>query len=167
MLDHYHLRDRVTVFEDLEPAGVNEILNQSKVNLLLSRQEGSNRSLFEGFFAGVPGLAFANNIGIALDHFTPQTGRLITEHELPSALLYFREHWREFDPRQWALANITPEVTTATLNKFLKQLALERGEPWTQDIVPKSNRPDMGYYPDENDGHGFATIEDLFARYAR
>jgi len=167
MIDHYRLGDRITVFEDLEPADVNEILNQSKVNLLLSRQEGSNRSLFEGFFAGVPGLAFANVIGVPIDHFTPQTGRLITEEELPDALLYFRTHRTRFDPRPWALANITPEVSTARLNLVLQELARERDEPWTQDIVPKCNRPEMYYYPDENDGHGFATIEDLFARYAR
>jgi glycosyltransferase involved in cell wall biosynthesis len=167
MIDQYRLADRIAVFEDLEPTAVNEILNHSKVNLLLSRQEGSNRSLFEGFFAGVPGLAFANVIGVPLDHFTAQTGRLITADELPEALLYFREHWRRFDPRPWALANITPEVTTARLNLVLQELARERGEPWTQDIVCKSNRPEMHYYPNENDDHGFASVEELLARYRR
>lgn len=165
MLDRHRIAGQVTVLEDLEPAGVNEILNQSKVNLLLSRQEGSNRSLFEGFFAGVAGLAFANNIGIPIAHFTAQTGRLIAEDELPDTLLYFREHWKQFDPRPWAMANIRPEVTTARLNQVLKELARERGEPWTRDIVCKTNRPEMHYYPDENDRHGFATIEDLLARY--
>jgi glycosyltransferase involved in cell wall biosynthesis len=167
LIDHYRLGGQVTVFEDLKAAGVNEILNQSKVNLLLSRQEGSNRSLFEGFFAGVPGLAFANVIGVPVDHFTPQTGRLIPEHELIGALHFFRKHWEQFDPRPWAMANITPEVTTARLNQVLHKTARERGEPWTRDIVTKCNRPEVHYYPDENDGHGFATIEDLLARYPR
>ena len=167
MIDKWRLTNQITVFEDLEPAGVNEILNQSKVNLLLSRQEGSNRSLFEGFFAGVPGLAFANNIGIPITHFTPRTGRLIAQHDLSGALLYFREHWSEFDPRPWALANIAPEVTTARLNLVLSQLAQQRDEPWTQDIACKSNRPELRYYPHESDGSGFATIEDLVAQYAR
>jgi hypothetical protein len=167
MIDKYRLASQISVFEDLEAAGVNEILNQSKVNLLLSRQEGSNRSLFEGFFAGVPGLAFSNNIGIPLPHFTERTGRLIAEHELPGALLYFRDHWGEFDPRPWALANIAPEVTTAKLNLILRQLAQQRHEPWTRDIVCKCNRPELLYYPDESDGHGFATIEELVKRYRR
>ena len=104
--------------------------------MLLSRQEGSNRSLFEGFFAGVPGLAFANVIGVPLDHFTPQTGRLIDEHELIGALLFFRKHWEHFDPRPWAMANIAPEITTARFNAFLKeQIARSAWEPWTRDIV--------------------------------
>jgi len=167
LIDRYRLGGQVAVFEDLEARAVNEILNQSKVNLLLSRQEGSNRSLFEGFFAGVPGLAFANVIGVPVDHFSPQTGRLIGEHELAGALLFFRKHWEQFDPRPWAMANITPEVTTARLNQVLQQLAHERGDPWTRDIVCKSNRPEMHYYPDEHEDHGFATIDDLLARYGR
>ena len=166
MIDEYGLTGQITIFEDLEPPAVNEVLNQAKVNLLLSRQEGSNRSLFEGFFAGVPGLAFANHIGIPIDHFTSQTGRLITQHELADALLYFRDHWVEFDPRPWALANIAPEVTTARLNRVLRQLAMENSEPWTQDIACKCNRPGLHYYPDESAGQGFATIEDLVAHYA-
>ncbi len=166
MMEDYGLASQIEVFEDLDPTGVNEILNQSKVNLLLSRQEGSNRSLFEGFFAGVPGLAFANNIGIPLTHFTPRTGRLIAEHDLPGGLLHFREHWTEYDPRAWALAHIAPEVTTARLNLVLSQLAQQRYEPWTQDIVCKTNRPELRYYPEENGGSGFATIEDLVAQYS-
>jgi glycosyltransferase involved in cell wall biosynthesis len=167
MIDDYRLAGQITIFEDLEPPAVNEILNQAKVNLLLSRQEGSNRSLFEGFFAGIPGLAFANHIGIPIDHFTPQTGRLIAQHELADALLYFRERWTEFDPRPWALANIAPEVATARLNLLLRQLARENSEPWTQDIACKCNRPGLQYYPDDDDRHRFATIEDLVARYAK
>jgi len=166
MIDDYHLSSQITVFEDLDPAGVNEVLNQSKVNVLLSRQEGSNRSLFEGFFAGVPGLAFANNIGIPVSHFTPQTGRLIAENELPAALLYFREHWTDFDPRAWAMANITPDLTTARLNLLLRRLARERCEPWTRDIVAKSNCPELRYYPDENERHGLASIEEVMARFS-
>jgi glycosyltransferase involved in cell wall biosynthesis len=164
MIRKLRLGAQVTVFEDLEPAGVNDILNQSKVNLLLSRQEGGNRSLFEGFFAGVPGLAFANHVGIALSHFTPQTGRLISEHELADALLYFRRHWAEFDPRTWALKNIAPQVTTSKLNLVLQQLAQERNERWTRDIVGKCNSPELRYYPDESAGQGFSTMEDLLAQ---
>jgi glycosyltransferase involved in cell wall biosynthesis len=155
---------QVTVFEDMEPAAVNQVLNQSKVNLLLSRQEGGNRSLFEGFFAGVPGLAFSNHIGIPLTHFTPQTGRLIAEHELADALCYFRNHWAEFDPRAWALAHIAPDLTTAMLNLVLRQLANERQERWTKDIVCKCNCLSMRYYPDDSAGKGLARIEDLLAR---
>lgn len=166
MIRKHRCADQVTIFEDLEPAGVNRVLNQSKVNLLLSRQEGGNRALFEGFFAGVPGVAFSNHIGIPLTHFTPQTGRLIAQRELVDALLHFRAHGREFDPRPWALANIAPEVTTHNLNRALKQLAEEKQKRWTGEIACKCNRPRLHYYPDEASGQGFASMEDLLDRPA-
>ena len=163
MIQKHRLSAQVTVFEDLEPSGVNHVLNQSKVNVLLSRQEGSNRALSEGFFAGVPGLAFSNHVGIPVTHFTPQTGRLIAEQELTDALYYFRSHWKEFDPRRWAMANIAPGVTTSKLNGVLQRLAKERQEPWTQDIVSKCNCPELRYYPDEGPGKNFSRMEDLLA----
>jgi glycosyltransferase involved in cell wall biosynthesis len=163
MIGKLGLEGQVTVFEDMAPAGVNQVLNQSKVNLLLSRQEGGNRSIFEGFFAGVPGLAFSNHIGIPLTHFTPQTGRLIAEQDLGDALLYFRRHWTEFEPRAWALANIAPHLTTSKLNLVLQQLAKARREQWTEDIVCKCNCPELRYYPDESAGQGLSSMQELLA----
>ncbi len=167
LIDAYGVRENVTLFEQISPEEVNRILNQSKVNLLLSLQEGGNRALFEGFFAGVPGLALKNNIGIPKDYFNSQIGKLIKEKDLKSELLYFREHWNEFNPRPWAEANITPEITTAKLNELLKRLAYQRGEEWTQDLVAKCNLPELEYYPNESVGHGLPTYEDILVRYAR
>lgn len=161
------LAGQITVFEDRPPAQVNEVLNQSRVNLILSRQEGSNRSLFEGFFAGVPGLAFANHLGIPKTHFNPQTGWLIAEHELADTLLHFRRRASDFNPRPWALAHIAPELTTAKLNGVLKGLAEARHEPWTRDIVAKCNCSDARYYPDPRAGQGLPTLADLLAQFPR
>jgi glycosyltransferase involved in cell wall biosynthesis len=167
LVDAFGVRNNVTFFEQISPEEVNRILNQSKVNLLLSLQEGGNRALFEGFFAGVPGLALKNNIGIPKDYFNSQTGKLIKERDLKSELLYFREHWHEFNPRPWAEANVTPEITTAKLNELLKRLAYQRGEEWTQGLVAKCNAPDLEYYPNESVGHGMPTYEEILMQYAR
>ncbi len=166
-IDSYGVRKNLTLFEQISPEEVNRIMNRSKVNLLLSLQEGGNRALFEGFFAGVPGLALRNNIGIPKDYFNPQTGKLIKEKNLKSELLYFREHWNDFNPRPWAEAHITPEITTAKLNEILKHLAYQRGEKWTQDIVAKCNAPDFEYYPDASAGREMPTYEDILVRYAQ
>jgi glycosyltransferase involved in cell wall biosynthesis len=167
LIDTYGIRKNVTLFEQISPEEVNRILNQSKVNLLLSLQEGGNRALFEGFFAGVPGLALKNNIGIPKNYFNSQTGKLIKEKDLKSELLYFREHWNEFNPRGWAEANITPEITASKFNELLKGLANQRGEEWTQDIVAKCNAPNFEYYPDASVGREMPTYEDILVRYAR
>jgi glycosyltransferase involved in cell wall biosynthesis len=166
LVNAYGVRDNVTFFEQLPQEEVNRIFNQSKVNLLLSLQEGGNRALFEGFFAGVPGLALENTIGISKDYFTRQTGRLIKEKNLRSELLYFREHWNEFNPRPWAEANITPEIATVKLNALLKNLAHQRGEEWTKNVVAKCNAPNLEYYPEGSVGRGMPSYEDILGQYS-
>jgi hypothetical protein len=167
LIDAYGVRSNVTLFEGKSQYELNEILNQSKMNILLSLQEGGNRALFEGFFADVPGLALRNNVGVPKQYFTPETGKLICEKELGLELLYFRERWREFKPRSWAMRNITPEITTAKANSLLKELALGQGEPWTRDIVAKCNSPNVAYYPDKSVGEGLPSMKELLIRYGR
>jgi glycosyltransferase involved in cell wall biosynthesis len=167
LLDFYGVSNNVNIFEALTHEEVNEMLNASKVNLVLSFQEGDNRSLSEGFCAGTPGIALWNNTGISKDRFNAQTGKLIDEKDLSSELLYFQKHWSEFRPRRWALENITPEITTSKLNRLLKDLAKKRGEEWTTDIVCKCNSPELKYYPDENAGKGLPAMEDIILQYGR
>lgn len=167
LMNFYGVTKQVTVFDDLTPVEVNEIFNRSKVNLLLSRQEGSNRSLFEGFFANTPGLAFNNNIGLPKSYFNGQTGKLIEEHQLADELRYFREHWQDFEPRAWAQTHITPDITTPRLGSLLKKLAQQRAEVWTHDIVAKCNGPNLRYYPAPEVGAGLPTITDLLAQHPR
>ncbi len=164
-IEGFGLRPQFEVFENIPPEEVNRILNQSKVNLVLSSQEGGNRALFEGFFAGVPGAVFRNHIGVRVEHFRPETGRLIDRGELAAELRYFRNHWSEFDPRPWALANIAPEVSTRRLNELLRVQSQNRGESWTADIVMKCNSPNLRYYPDENTGLGLPTMADLLKQF--
>ena len=164
----YGVRHQITFFEKLRPEEVNMVLNQSKVNLLLSLKEGANKTLFEGMFAGVPAILLENNIGVNKEHIVEgRTGRLVKERELPEALLWFREHYREFSPREWAMHNISPPVTAAKLNDLLQKLAHQRGEPWTRDIVAKTNCPEPMYYPDASVAEGFPTIDDILQQYGR
>ena len=141
LIDFYGIRQNTTYLEDLKPHEVNAILNRAKVNVVLSLQEGGNRCLFEGFFAGVPGLALKYNVGIRKDHFNRQTGKLISERDLARELLYFRDHWHTFSPRVWAGRNITPEISTAKLNAVVRKLALKgenRGPPiWFQNVTAR------------------------------
>ena len=55
LMDQMAVTGQITVLEDLSPEGVNEVFNQARVSLLLSRQEGSNRSLFEGLLCRYAG----------------------------------------------------------------------------------------------------------------
>lgn len=166
LIDGYGIRNNITCMEGLSHRELNIVLNQSRVNILLSIQEGGNRSTFEGFFSGVPGMALKNNIGLPKSYFNDRTGKLIEEKNIVKELQYFRRKWSDFDPRPWAMANIAPDVTTQKLNHVLQQLAEKRNEQWTVDLVAKCNSPGAAYFPDKTTGAGLPVTGDVILRYA-
>lgn len=146
LIDWYGVSGNVTVFEGLPAPELNRLLCESKVCVLLSLKEGSNRSIFEAYFANVPGVVLRKNVGVNKSYINEHTGRLIEERELKDTLLLFREHWSRFSPRTWAMANISPEQTTRKLEEVLKNLAESRNEPWTAGLAVKVNRPEVEYF---------------------
>ena len=167
LLEAYGIRSQVTLFEGLTPQGVNDVLNRSKVNLLLSRQEGSNRALFEGFFAGVPGLVIRETVGICRSYINRKTGRFCEERDLGRQLLDFRRNYRAYAPRAWSLEHIAPEITTRRLDEVLRKQAIRQGESWTESLVAKCNCPGLRYYPDERLTRDLPSMEQIVERYAR
>ncbi|MEP0828062.1 MAG: glycosyltransferase [bacterium] len=150
LAEFYGVRNNIDFFEKLKPHEVNVLLNKSKVNLLLTLKEGANKSIFEGFFANVPGLVLKENFGVNKSYLNGQTGRLVPEKKLTEALLWFRENYVQFSPRKWALENISPVISTIRLEAKLKEIAVKQGELWTRSLVVKVNRPECEYYyPEE------------------
>ena len=122
-----------------------------------------HRSLFQGFLPGR--LERRWPAILAFRRTTSRRNRAAHQRTgIGRALLWFRERWRGFDPRPWALANIAPERSTSKLNVMLRGLAEERGECWTRDIVAKCNTPEMQYFP-MHVGQGLATMEELMAEH--
>jgi glycosyltransferase involved in cell wall biosynthesis len=163
---HYGITEILDLYENLSQPELNVVLNHSKVNLLLSLKEGSNRSIFEGFAADVPGIVLRENIGVNKTYINARTGLLVDETDLPDALMHFRSNWQRYSPRAWALENISPEKTTSKLTECLKSLARERGEPWTKDPVPKINAPEVSYF-NEADRHEFPRVADVLMATSR
>lgn len=149
LIKHYKIEDVLVVVEEASPAYLNELFNKSKVNILLTLKEGSNRTIFEGFFAGTPGIVLKENVGVNKNYINEQTGSLIRETELVDTLLYYKDHWQNHRPHQWAMSSISPDITTKKLNNLLYDLAVRNGEEWTQDIAVKVNSPEaVLMYPD-------------------
>lgn len=163
----YRVRKQVTIFERLSPSEVNMVLNHSKVNLLLSFREGGNKAIMEGMFANVPALVYRGLFGINRGYINKHTGSFVSEAELPAAMRWFRDHYRDFSPREWALSNVSPELSTSKLNAALKEVALKCGERWTVDIVAKCKSPELQYYPDPSVARGLPTIKDILREYSR
>lgn len=149
LIKFYHLENVLHIIEEASPSYLNELLNKSKVNILLTLKEGSNRTIFEGFFAGTPGVVLKHNVGVNKNYINEHTGSLIDEHDLADTLLHYQQHWQNYTPHVWAMNTISPDVTSNKLNTLLMTLAKQQGEPWTQDIVVKVNSPEaVLMYPD-------------------
>lgn len=80
------------------------------MNILLSLKEGSNRAIFEGFFANTPAIVLKSNIGVNKSYINEQTGRLIREDELPEALVEFRSSFSRYSPRKVGDAEHIPRT---------------------------------------------------------
>jgi len=167
MVRYFRLENIVEFFEDLPQTELNRLLNQSRLNVLMSLKEGSNRTIFEGLFSDTPGLVLEENVGVNKDYINRHTGYLVPETALAETLLHDRKRSNNhFRPRAWALKNISALKTTQKLNAELERLANLGNEPWTSGPVVKVNSPEATYYDASNIGRMWdgEMLVNLFAR---
>ena len=120
-------------------------LARSKVFLLLTEKEGSNRAIVEALFANTPAIVYEHFIGGAKGKINAQTGVLSSFSDLASKVDSMIDNYQRFSPRAWALENTGGRNATAKLNALLKSIAESRGETWNVGIVEKVNNPNFGY----------------------
>lgn len=144
LVKKYSLFDILDIYEELNKEEINVILNLSKVNLLLSLKEGSNRSLFEGFFAGTPAILSKNNIGVNKNYINENTGMMVEDGGLQSAILHFRDNWVHYNTREWGMKNISPEKTT---EKLINVINAKFDDPNIKldSVFIKVNQPEVQY----------------------
>jgi len=136
------LDESIFFIPGLERKELVNVVNQSKVNILLSFKEGSNRSLFEAMFANVPVICIAENVGVNKSYINEFTGLLIPDDFLEDALVAVLDGWQSFEPRSWAMENISPIQTTKKLSKLLD---CKFGGICNSGLVVKTNDPEVGY----------------------
>jgi hypothetical protein len=146
----YHIkRHNIRYYENLDPSSVNDLLNRSKMSVITSLMEGGNRACFESFFANTPSIILGESIGVPVEYFNSKTGIVCKGRKLHVAIENMLRHYKEFSPREWALANISPRVTREKINVYLKGFALKNGMSWTTDIAGKQWRGQSFEYVDE------------------
>lgn len=146
LLTYYGIQKNVEIYEKLTPQEVNLLLNKSKVSILLSLKEGSNRAIFEGMFANIPVILLKENVGVNKSYINKETGVLIKRSELGYYLKWFRKHYTDFQPRLWALDNITCRESTKKMEELLKNITRENNLSWSKNLEIKVNRPEFVYY---------------------
>ncbi|MBI5180244.1 MAG: glycosyltransferase [Nitrospirae bacterium] len=145
-INQYNLNNMSVDFkEGIPPEEVKQYLNMSKVFILLSKKEGGNKAMVEGFFCNVPALLYENNKGGNKEKINSQTGILSLYEELSKNILYMIDNYKSFSPREWAIKNTGSKNATIRLNQFIRNIAEKKGESWTSDIVEKVNIPNLAY----------------------
>jgi len=145
----FKLEDNLTLKFSLSGSEVINVLNQSKVNVLLSLKEGSNRSLFESMFCGTPVILSSENIGVNKSYINENTGLLLDDTALENGLFWMKNNYHRYNPRQWALQNISPEITTQKLINLFKDQFNEQ----LSDFLIKTNNPEVSYLDYPNIDH--------------
>ncbi|MCH2171067.1 glycosyltransferase [Myxococcota bacterium] len=140
-----NLGDRVDVYERIDRKMVNEVLNRSHANLLISRKEGASKILYEGFAAGTPCVVLEDHEGACPTDINERTGLRCQPNELAEALEWIRDQGYFFGPREWWQENASPEVSRAKLEAVLRECALAEGRPFTRGIELKTNDPNLAY----------------------
>lgn len=146
LADFYGVRAQLKIMERLSYDEVMDITCRSRVSILLSLKEGSNRAIAESIFCNVPVVVLANHVGGIKKNVVPQTGILAQENQLAPAVDTLLSG--SFCPRDWALDNISCFASSSKLNSLLRDHALASGRAWTQDIAGRSNSPESTYIYD-------------------
>ena len=127
---YYNVSDNIEFFERIPPNQVNLLVNKSKVNVLLSLKEGGNKAIIEGLISGnVPAIILNEHIGVDLAWINNQTGIITNQENLKNALVDMRSNYKSFQPRKWAIDNISCHTSTVHLDAQLKEFAESKNEP--------------------------------------
>jgi glycosyltransferase involved in cell wall biosynthesis len=141
----YNLEKNIILKFSLSRQEVIEHLNASKVNILLSFKEGSNRSLFEAIFCNIPVICISENTGVNKSYINEYTGLLTPDAELENSLLWMKDNYFNYSPRNWAELNISPKATTQKLSAVINQLDKDF-EGNEESTFIKTNNPEVSYF---------------------
>jgi glycosyltransferase involved in cell wall biosynthesis len=170
-----HLQDEIRDFgvrQEIELPGllpidqVYEYLGRARVSVIFSRREGACVAVAESFLSDTPvGMMRDAHVG-SRAYINTTTGVLFDRRHLSGQLARFLEAARDFNPRSWAVENISCHRSSARLNEVLRDDAMRRGRPWTRDIAPLFWRYFTPRYLDASDAQTLGSAaEGLHARY--
>ena len=143
LANFFGVADQLTIIEDIPYDQVMNITCRSKVSILLSLKEGSNRAIAESIFCNVPVVVLTNHVGGIRKNIVPETGLLAEETDLEPTIA--RLLHSDINPREWGLEHISCFKSSEKLNLIVKEHALKQGQPWTRDLAVRSNSPESKY----------------------
>jgi hypothetical protein len=144
---YYNVIEKITFFENISQAEINEILNKSKTYLLLSKKEGTNKSIIEAMNSDVPVFILEGfNYGYKYPFINPKTGGFIKKDGLVEFINGHGEYRKsQFRPSEWIRANMTPFISTQKIIDIIERIEKERSLKVNKDLAVKVNIPELDY----------------------
>ena len=137
----------------------------SRVAVILSKREGSCVTVIEAMLAGTPvGLIRGARVG-STRYVNEKTGVLFNSSRLGPQLAAFLERSAEYRPREWALANLTCQISTRKVDAVLRHQSELRGLPWTRDLATQCWKPNPIYFDHAQKEMLNSAIGELNQRY--
>ena len=144
-------RQDIEFYQSLRIDEVADYQARSKVSTIFSRREGCCVAVTESLMADTPVAMLSDAHVGPRAYINSQTGVLLKRRrKLGPQLQSFLERADSFQPRSWAEANISAPISTAKLNRVLRENAEAEGRPWTTDILEPCWRahPTLKYNPE-------------------
>jgi glycosyltransferase involved in cell wall biosynthesis len=141
----YGVLEQVTILEDLTPAQVALYYNRSKLNLLLSKREGFNRSLIEGLYCNIPCfIRDGFNFDYKYPYISEKSGGYYTDTSLASDLSGWLDSYGSFRAKELVAAiNMQADEAAKILSRAIfkedgdclvsKTSGLHGMEYWTEE----------------------------------
>ena len=137
----FGVKQDINFLENISIDEVNRHQCDSKISLIMSRREGCCVAAVESLFANSP-LGMMRNAHVGpTTYINDQTGMLLASDHLDLQLQKFIEQAEGYQPRTWAMENISCFKSAAKLNALFRQYAQQNGRPWTADLKIPHWRP--------------------------
>ncbi len=129
------LKSRVVVAANVRRADIPGLLARCRLGVHLSLYENACRAVMEYFRSNLPCVVSSSMAGMRPEIFNEETGAAVPDARLAETIAEALENIPFHAPRRWFVRESGSRVSSARLNALVKGFFLERGMPWTEDMV--------------------------------
>ncbi len=158
----YGVEDSLVFKTNLSDDELVRSIQESRLSIITSGNEGSCVAVVESMFLGVPVTIFEEAVIGSKAFINKRTGGVLPAVNPHKKLRELIDCAGTCDPRAWALENRVDCLgSTKVLNNHLRQTVTARGESWSRDICRQHWRPNPAYFH-EADHETMAPFYDSF-----
>lgn len=141
LVESYKLPHEFFYFECIPFEDVMKINAQSKIAVLMSLKEGSNRAIAEALFCNTPGIVLDTHVGGINKNIVAETGIHSSEQDLSRNIISLLERADKYETRRWAIENISCQVSTNLVEALIKKT--EKLSESDLKIATRTNAPEQ------------------------